>query len=238
MNATANPELARFRAAGVRHAVLLRVLPGLRHELANPVSILRMTSRVLQRRLEATPIDVGYVAERVAALDAQTDALTDTLDLLQNLIVGPEVGSVTRPLLVVGCVGLLAPALRMQGITLEVEAGLGFAAASSASDSEPLWPRASALRYLLLAAICHLEDSAPALERVRIEPEGSDALRLRWFTRAGGSRSPELMPGFASANRNGDELHLDAASIDFLSHDLGHRVGFDDAGIVLHLAAA
>ena len=54
MNRTAtSPAIAAdWMAAGVRHEILMRVLPTLRHDLLGPISVARMELAVMRRRLE------------------------------------------------------------------------------------------------------------------------------------------------------------------------------------------
>lgn len=236
---SACPELAaHWGAAGVRHAVLLRVLPALRHDLATPISVVRMTALLLQRKFAASPIDADYCSERVAALDQQTDALTEVLRLLLGWGMGPGDADVSRPALVANCVRLLRPMWATRGTQIEVDPALEPAPPDASEpaperDLEPRWPGETALRYLLLGALCHLYDTATGAARILIAPAATDALRVQRILRAGseGARQHGL------ANFGGERpVLIDSAALECLAGDLGHQIECRDGEVWLRLA--
>lgn len=219
-------------AAGIRHAVLLRVLPALRHDLATPISVVRMTALVLQRKLAAPPIDVDYCTQRVQALDQQTDALSDVLRLLLGWSVGAGDSDVSRSALVQGCVKLLRPMWATRGMLIEVDAALQPPDPAMATAAAELrWPGEVALRYLLLGALCHLQDTAAGAAQIHILPQGSDALRLQRLARASGNAAWHGIAGLGAEQ----PIAIDAAALECLAADLGYRVqiGTDDVCVRL-----
>ena len=175
----------RWQAAGVRHAVLLRALPALRHDVAAPISVMQMTASVLQRKLALEPLDAAYCVQRVAAFEQQIDVLTDALRWLFDWGVGVADNPVSRTQLVGRCVGLLQPLWALEGVAVEVDAALKPGAGVAQSDApnartaELRWPRQAALRYLLLAALCYVHDRRPGLATIRVVPDRHDALQLQ-----------------------------------------------------------
>lgn len=239
MSGTACAELAaHWSAAGVRHAVLLRVLPALRHDLATPISVVRMTALLLQRKFEAFPIDAAYCSERVAALDQQTDALTEVLRLLLGWGIGPVDADVSRPALVASCVRLLRPMWATRGMQIEVDPVLEPAALAASDvaperDLEPRWPGETALRYLLLGALCHLYDTATGAACIRIEPESADTLRLQRIRRfSNGSPCEGNMAELSGEQR----VPIDSAALECLAADLGHEIECGENHVRLRLA--
>ena len=221
--------MARWVAAGVRHAVLLRVLPVVQHDLATPVSVLRMTALVLKRKLADTSVDVDYCIERAGAFDQQCDALMRVSQRLSGWGVAAESGLITRPVLVEQCVSLLRPLLELSGVTVEIDPALDRIAADASSRRLGAAP---ALRYLLLASICHLHDSTANLVRIAIAPDGDDALRLSVLTGAGNTFAS---PDDADANADGERIRIDAAALLHLAFDLERSVRLTESGIWLRL---
>lgn len=224
----------------MRHAVLLRILPVLSHDLATPITVLRMTAMVLRRKLATDAFDADFCVERLTALEQQTDALARTHKLLGGWGLGAaDVARISRPSLVTGCVALLQPLLRMRGIRLEIDPALrsngdGDTLPQSAGPAaQPRWPGASSLRYLLLASICHLQDTRPHLERIEIQPDGDDALRIVPF-----SRPPSAKAASRDVASADDMAGLEAAALECLANDLKRAVRCDQDGVWLQLSAA
>ena len=233
----------RWIAAGVRHEVLLRTLPSLRHDMAAPVSVLRMATLLLKRQLAATPIDAAACLDRLAVLDRQLGALIDGIRLLRGWETGADaqLETVGRVLLVSKCVALLRPVFDLRGVSLvldpALEAGSSTTASATTADTatagEAQWPGASALRYLLLAALCYLHDTDPGIGVIQIVPADADALELRTQPRASDTRP--LMAGLMLPE---DRLEIDASALQCLANDLGYVVELRADAVRLCLASA
>lgn len=231
----------RWHAAGVRHAVLLRALPALRHDVAAPISVLQMTTSLLQRKLAREPFDADYCAQRVAVFDQQIDALKDALRWLFDWGIGVPDIPVTRTELVQRCVGLLQPLWALEGVAIEMDPvlrqpvgeGAGSPAGTRAGDLP--WPRQAALRYLLLAALCYVYDQHNDLVAVRVVPDRHDALQLHGVRRQGGE-SAALPSSCLAESQQQTPVCIDAAALACLAADLGYLVRFNQDGVWLQLA--
>ena len=70
-------------AEAARYAVLGRVLPGLRHDVAGSMQPLRMLLMVLERRVQSTDPDLAAIAKNVMSLNALTkQAAADCMSAL------------------------------------------------------------------------------------------------------------------------------------------------------------
>lgn len=67
----AAPGARSWIAAGVRHELLTRALPALRHDMSAPVSVMRMGLLMLRRQVAAPTIDPVACEQRVALIDSQ-----------------------------------------------------------------------------------------------------------------------------------------------------------------------
>jgi len=237
MSATDGAATKRWMAAGVRHEVLLRALPTLRHDMAAPVSILRMATLLLRHQLVATPIDAAACGQRVSVLDQQMSALIDGIRLLRGWEHGGEAGLdaardvVTTQALVARCVSLLRPVFDLRGISIDLDPSLDESASPNAEHPTP-WPNAFALRYLMLASLCHLHDAHADVGTVHIAPYGADSLSLRVTPRATDARPP--MAGLIPIEGHMD---IDAAALQCLADDLGYAVAVAGDGVRLCLGA-
>ena len=234
------PSRERWHAAGVRHAVLLRALPALRHDVAAPISVLQMTTSLLQRKLVRDPFDADYCAQRVAVFDQQIDALTDALRWLFDWGIGVPDTPVTRTELVQRCTGLLQPLWALEGVAIEVDPLLHpLARAGTESQARPragdlIWPRQAALRYLVLAALCYMHDQYDDLIAIRVVPDRHDALQLHGVHRPGGESA--ALPSSCLAESQQIPVCIDAAALACLAADLGYLVRFNQDGVWLQLA--
>jgi len=234
MNVTDSVALKRWVAAGVRHEVLLRALPSLRHDMAAPVSILRMATLLLKRQLAATPVDVAACTQRVSVLDQQMSSLIEGIRLLRGWEASAEPGidevrdAITRPALVAKCLSLLRPVFDLRGIAISLDPALEEAVAA-----ETAWPNGFALRYLLLGALCYLHDAQHAdLGAVHIAPDGVNGLELCSMPQAGdaGSLANNLIQTEGC-------LKIDEAAFQCLAEELGYAVDITATGVRLHLTA-
>lgn len=233
---------AHWHAAGVRHAVLLRVLPALRHDVATPISVMRLTASVLQRKLAHEPVDAAYCSQRVETLDQQISVLNDALRWLLDWGAGASDSPVTRAQLAFGCVGLLQPLWALEGVMINLDPALQplpAAAVPSIGSVDPratevIWSRQSALRYLLLAALCYVHDSGSGPVRIRVVPDRHDALQLHGTLRNAGDLYVD--PSTCQAEPQQPPVCIDAAALACLAADLGYLVRFNHDGVWLQLA--
>lgn len=229
----------RWQAAGVRHAVLLRALPALRHDVATPISVMQMTASVLQRKLALDPPDARYLSQRVAAFEQQIDVLTDALRWLFDWGVGVADSPVSRAQLVGRCVGLLQPLWALEGVAIVVDSAVQSASAAAqpnASDAgtrELRWPRQAALRYLLLAALCYVHDRRAGLTGIRIVADRHDALHLHGVH----ARQNDAFAGPSTcvAESRQAPVCIDATALACLAADLGYLIRFDRDSVWLQL---
>ena len=238
MSITGGAAMQRWVAAGVRHEVLLRALPTLRHDMAAPVSILRMSTLLLRHQLAAIPLDAAACGQRVAVLDQQMGALVDGIRLLRGWEQGGEAGCdsvrdvVTLQALVARCVSLLRPVFDLRGISIDLDPGLEEPPGPDNAPHASFWPNAFALRYLLLATLCHLHDAHSDAGTVHIAQYGADTLDLRVTPRAADARPP--MAGLIPVE---EHIQIDAAALQCLADDLGYAVIFTHDGLRLSLGA-
>lgn len=218
----ASPAARSWIAAGVRHELLTRVLPALRHDMVGPVSVMRMGVLMLKRQVESPTIDPQACNERVALIDSQINQLIDGVRLLRDWELATTDEGITRPALVQLCVTLLRPAFSLQGVQIEVEPELE----EPPREGETSWPRAAALRYLLLCGLNYLHDASPDHEPtvIHIESEGQDGLLLRLRAAKQGALNGNGMPEAAVVHRAPRRLAIDAVALQSLADDLGYQV--------------
>ena len=219
-----SPGAGSWIAAGVRHELLTRALPTLRHDMAAPVSVIRMGLLMLKRQVAASELDPVACAQRVELIDSQVGELTAGIRLLRHWELATEDSGITRSGLVTTCVALMRAAFDLQGVALEVDAAL------VPVEDEPHWPRAAALRYMLLGAMGHLHDSVDAVGTIVIAPDGDDALQLTALPDPAAGAGPDS----AHVHRAPRALAIDAIALQSLADDLGYEVTRD--GDILRLA--
>jgi len=74
-----SPSARSWIAAGVRHELLTRALPALRHDMAAPVSVIRMALLMLKRQISAPTVDTTACEERVGLIDTQVSELVEAI---------------------------------------------------------------------------------------------------------------------------------------------------------------
>jgi len=203
-------------AAGVRHELLTRALPALRHDMAAPVSVIRMGILLLKRQLAAgtgANPDAGAWGERVTLIEEQVAALASGVRSLRDWELATHDEGITRSALVGQCTALMHVAFELNGIGLKVDEAL------QPAEGEPRFPAGAALRYMVLGALGHLHDSVPNLGEIRVEPEGDDALR---FVASHGAAEP--VEPMAGAHRAPRALAIDAIALQALADGLGYAV--------------
>ena len=219
----ASPGARSWIAAGVRHELLTRALPALRHDMAAPISVIRMGLLMLKRQVAAPGIDPAACNQRVDLIDNQIGELIVGIRSLRHWELATADDGITRSALVAECVALMRAAFGMQGIELEIDAAL------APVEGETLWPQGAALRYLLLGAMGHLHDSIEQIGTIAFAPEGADGLRLTASPRAeAASQDPAT-----DLHRAPRALAIDAVALQSLADDLGYAVARE--GDVLRL---
>lgn len=225
----ASPGARSWMAAGVRHELLTRALPALRHEMVAPVSVIRMGILLLKRQLAGggEGAEAGAWTERVSLIEEQVAALASGVRSLRDweLATGDE--GITRSALVLQCTALMRVAFELNGIALQIDEGLAEA------DDEPRFPAAAALRYMFLGALGHLHDSVPNLGEIRVEAEGPAGLRF-----VAGHGAAEPVEPITGAHRAPRALAIDAVALQALADGLGYEVAVDPGSVCFGLGAA
>jgi hypothetical protein len=220
-----SPGARSWIAAGVRHELLTRALPSLRHDMAAPVSVVRMALLMLKRQVAATPIDSAACEERVALIDNQVSELVQAIRSLRDWELATTDDGITRSALVAQCVNLMRSAFDLHGVMLDADASL------DAPDDEPRWPAAAALRYLFLGALGYLHDGAAEAGTIRVQTDGADALRFIALPREPGALNPVL-----DAHRAPRSLAIDAIALQNLAEDMGYAIAVEGDSVRFSLA--
>jgi len=221
-----SPGARSWIAAGVRQEVLSRVLPALRHDMVAPVSVVRMALMTLRRQLQAERIDPAACLDRVALLDDQFGELAQRVRALRDWDLTPTGEAIGRNELVAQCVSLLRPAFELNGVSLQVDPAL------EQADAAPPLPQGGALRYLVLGALCFLNDGGQGRRCIRIAAEGPQALVLDTGLRDDGLDGPD-----GAVNPAPRRLAIDAVALQNLADDLGYAVTAGDGRVTVALAA-
>lgn len=225
-----SPGARSWMAAGVRHELLTRALPALRHDMAAPVSVIRMGVLLLKRQLAAsaeTSPDAAAWAERLTQIEDQVAALAGGVRSLRDWELATLDEGITRSELVARCAALMRVAFELNGIDLK----LGDALAPAAGD--PRFPAGAALRYMVLGVLGHLHDCVPHLGEIWVEAEGDDGLRF-----IAGHGAAEPVEPLAGAHRAPRALAIDAIALQALADGLGYAVLVEGETVRLALGAA
>ena len=242
----AAPSARSWIAAGVRHELLMRAMPAVRHDLAAPLSLMRMQLLMLRRHAQAdVPAPPEALAPRVAQLEAQVGELSQGLRGLREwewpaVAGGGAPTGLTRPALVAQAVSLMRAAFELSGIALQVAPALAplEEGADAGPSPPPTWPDAVGLRYLLLGALCHLHDAHEALEaggHIELAPIDDWGVCLRAVARPAAPATGEAAPAAFAPHRAPRHLAIDAASLQALAEDLGHAVTLAPEALTLDL---
>ncbi|WP_398499858.1 hypothetical protein [Variovorax sp.] len=221
-----SPGARSWIAAGVRHELLTRALPALRHDMAAPVSVIRMALLMLKRQLGAETIDRAVSEERMGLVDGQVSELVEGIRSLRDWELATTDDGITRAALVARCVALMRAAFDLHGVSLEVDDAL------AAGEDEKRWPSAAALRYLFLGALGYLHDGAPEAGAIRIEADGPEGLRFAALPREASAVNPVL-----DAHRAPRALAIDAVALQSLAEDLGYRIALERDSVRFSLGA-
>lgn len=224
----ASPGARSWIAAGVRHELLTRALPALRHDMAAPVSVIRMALLMLKRQVAAQQIDTEAVEQRVSLIDNQIGELVTGVRSLRDWELAIDDDGITRSVLVAKCTGLMRAAFDLNGVSIEIDSSL---AVATTPNDELLWPNGAALRYLFLGAMAHLHDSVDEVGSIAVSADGANALQL-----TASVRSPEIADRVADAHRAPRALAIDAIAMQSLADDLGYAVTVAPDSVRLVLA--
>lgn len=210
----ASPGARSWIAAGVRHELLTRALPALRHDMSAPVSVMRMGLLMLRRQIAAPTIDPAVCEQRVALIDSQIGELIVAVRSLRDWELATNDEGITRTALVVQCVGLMRAAFDLHGVRLDVEESL-----LVPSEGEAVQPSGAALRYLLLGVMGHLHDSAANVGTIAITADGDGGLCVTAVAGTEETADVDTGPG---AHRAPRALAIDAVALQSLAEDLGY----------------
>ncbi|MEN9889801.1 MAG: hypothetical protein RLY78_96 [Pseudomonadota bacterium] len=220
-SATRSSDDDRWRAwaaDGVRHRILLRVLPIQRHDVLGPLSVLRMGLAVLKRRAADAASDAADLQRRIGEADVQVGEAVRMVAALRQWDAASA-----RPQ---AWAELAAQALRL----VQTAASMGGHRVEPLEAADP-GPglrldeaEAARLPYLLLGLLMHLQDTAPGprLWRPRLLADGLQ-LGLEPLAGAGGGDGAAL-PALPSAQM------IDAQALDLLLVDSGWVLARTDRG--------
>lgn len=210
----------RWKAAGVRQSLLLRVLSVQRHDVLGPLSVMRMGLALMRRRLDAPSPDVADLRTRTHDLEQQLVAALEAVAALRLWDVAAEPWTDLRTA-ADDAVAMLRLGMGLRGHRLDdarvashVDPGPAPAASEAVGKS---WRRACPdAHYALLGLLAHAMDTAttPSAFELQLAPE---RVRLTVEPLAGAvlpSPTPPLPPGAQA---------LDARAFGWLLADLGAR---------------
>ncbi len=157
--------------AGLQHAVLLRAMPVLRHDLSSPLSVMRMGTTLLKRHLQRADLNPADAVARVEQLEQQLTELSAQIRRLRQW--DPQVRE-RQPLKAIAleAAALARPMLMVQGIDVEPvqEDAADWLDANQASHT---------LLYAVLAAIYHLAETGDAPPAsIVVEPLGTTGMQV------------------------------------------------------------
>ena len=228
----ASPGARSWIAAGVRHELLTRALPALRHDMSAPVSVMRMGLLMLRRQVAAPTIDPAACEQRVALIDNQIGELISAVRSLRDWELATNDDDITRTALVTQCVGLMRAAFDLHGVRLDVDEAL-----LTPAEGEPVHPSGAALRYLLLGVMGHLHDTASRVASIAITADGDGGLCVKAV--GGPAEASELdsepAPG---AHRAPRALAIDAIALQSLAEDLGYLLVIERETVCFALTPA
>ncbi|WP_162577321.1 hypothetical protein [Variovorax sp. PBL-H6] len=226
----ASPGASSWIVAGVRHELLTRALPALRHDMAAPLSVIRMSLLLLRHRAaSAATADDGGWEHQFQSISEQVDALANGVRSLRDWELAASDEGITRSALVQRCTSLMRAAYELHGIRLHLDDAL-----AAGEPDEARFPEGAALRYMVLGALGYLHDNTQRLGAIRVEPDGPEG--LRFIASPGDSVSADPIP-IAGALRAPRKLAIDAVAFQALADGLGYPVTVDGATVQLSLRA-
>ncbi|MDZ7865788.1 hypothetical protein [Acidovorax sp.] len=214
--------------AGLQHAVLMRAMPVLRHDVASPLSVMRMGTMLLKRRLGQGDMAPEQAVERVEQLEEQLNEISRHIRRLRlwDLQINDRhtVLELARE-----AVELARPMLMVRGTEMEP---LAEDAPGWEGDAKVL----HSLLYLVLAAIYHLaEQPGPAPAQVTVEPVGALGVRVR--SHGTSTASQNFLPP-PEAGGPARPPALDLAALLRLAQPLGVQVQASERQIDITLPGA
>ncbi len=216
--------------AGLQHAVLMRAMPVLRHDLASPLSVMRMGTMLLKRRLGRGDMAPEQAVERVEQIEEQLAEITRQIQRLRQWDLQVTQRQSVHAL-VAEAIELARPMLMVRGTEMQ-------ALADDAVAWSPDVQAANTLLYVVLAAIYHLaEQPGPAPAHIAVESVGSHGVRIR---AQGVSTSQSLAP-LQSTGHTGAATQpppLDEAALQQLAKPLGIAVRVSGAQVDISLPGA
>lgn len=145
-------------AEAARYAVLGRLSPMLRHDMAGALQPLRMISAMLQRRLEAAVLDRVAIAKNVSAIDVLSKEAAAHCMGAMNWLVPINEDSVSVQAGVQELLTLTATELFLHGLV----------GVNAVPDAEARFPR-TFFRSIFAAALLALCDSSDGAASVHVE---------------------------------------------------------------------
>ncbi|MFY3382842.1 hypothetical protein [Paracidovorax sp. MALMAid1276] len=189
--------------AGLQHAVLLRAMPVLRHDLSSPLSVMRMGTTLLKRHLQRADLNPADAVARVEQLEQQLTELSAHIRRLRQW--DPQVRERhSLKAIALEAAALARPMLMVQGMEV-----------APLQEDAPGWQDDSqaphTLLYAVLAAIYHLAEpgegeAAPA--SIVVEPLSSHGIQIS----AQGARSVPDALQIAAPSLDGLALTADAVA--------------------------
>jgi hypothetical protein len=212
--------------AGLHHAVLLRAMPVLRHDMSSPLSVMRMGLTLLKRQLQRGDVAPQDALARVAQLELQLTELSAHIRRLRQW--DPQVNEqVPLKALALEAAALARPMLMVRGVDVE-----------PVQEDAPDWSNSSlaphSALYTLLAAIYHLAETPGATpQRIAVAPSGPHAVQI---TADGECTVPsDLHINDAAALPSG--LTLNASAIACLADSHGAQADVSPRQVTLTLKA-
>lgn len=202
--------------AGLQHAILMRAIPVLRHDVAGPLSVMRMGTMLLKRRLAKGDMTPEQAVERVEQIEEQLGEIAHHIRRLRLWDLQINDRHTVRAL-VDEAIELARPALMVSGTEMEpLPADL-----PGWDDSTPV---PHTLLYVVLGAIYHLaEQSSPVPAQITVAPAGPFSVRVQ---ARGASTATRLMDADTAARSAGlaQPPALDLAALLQLAQPLGVQV--------------
>lgn len=192
---------ARWRAAGVRHEILLRMWPLQQHDILGPLSVMRLSLAILQRRAAVPVPDGAALGLKVGELGVQMDDMLAALASLRCWD-GSRGDSAEAAQAMSVCLALAGHALSLRGHRLE--------APTVASGRDPV--RMPDFTYAVLGLLLHAMDGHTTAQVFRLAHQPGQ-LRL-WTEPLPPHGVPTPLP-FPPRPR------LDAQALQWLVDDLG-----------------
>lgn len=213
--------------AGLQHAVLMRAMPVLRHDLSSPLSVMRMGSMLLKRHLQRGDANIEDAVTRVEQLEQQLTEISTQIRRLRQWdfqvkerlslkAMALEATALARPMLLVG--------------GIEVQAVDADDAGWSDTTKAP-----HTLLYAFLAAIYHLaEKPGNPPQRIALKPDGTTRLI---FERFGEGAVPDDL-GMNAGAPHFEGLEMDAAAVTQLAASSQCGTHFTDHSVTITLQNA